>query len=148
MVVSVAVPLVNVPVPSELVPLKKVTIPLGTPKPEVTVAVKISPAPTATEPDPRLSVVTVGIAVAVTVTIELVDAASFESPTYSADKLCAPGPLMTVDNEALTFIPEAAMPTAAEPIIVVPSKKLTVPAGAAVVDVPATVAVRSVPEPA
>ena len=40
------------------------------------------------------------------------------------------------------------MPTAEEPIIVVPSKKFTVPVGAAADEVPTTVAVNTVLEPA
>jgi len=148
MVVNVAVPLANVPVPSEVVPLKKVTVPLGTPAVEVTVAVKTSPAPTEIEADARLSAVTVGIAITVTVTGKLVEAASFESPTYWADKLCAPGPLRTMDNVALTVVPDVATPTAAEPSMLVPSKKITVPIGAAADEVPTTVAVSTVLEPA
>jgi hypothetical protein len=84
--VSVAVPLFSVPVPSEVVPLKKVTDPVGTPEFEVTVADRVSLAPTATEDDVRLRVVTVGIAVGVTVIPRLVDGASLESPAYCADK--------------------------------------------------------------
>jgi hypothetical protein len=140
--------LVNVPVPSEVVPLKKVTVPPGTPEPEVTVAVKISPAPAATEADARLRVVTVGIAVAVTAIAALVEAPSLASPAYRADRLCVPAPLRVADNVALTVVPEVAVPTDEEPIMVVPSKKLTMPVGAAASEVPATVAVRSVLEPA
>jgi hypothetical protein len=131
-VISVAVPLANVPVPSDVVPLKKVTEPLGTPKPELTDAVRVTLAPTATEEEARLRVVVVGIAVAVTTVAELVEAVLLESPTYCADKLCAPGPLRMVDSEALTDVPDEAVPTAAEPIMVVPSKKFTVPVGTAV----------------
>jgi hypothetical protein len=57
--------------------------------------------------------------------------------------------LRTVDNVALTVVPEAAVPpTDEEPIMVVPSKKFTVPVGVADDEVPTTVAVRSVLEPA
>ena len=84
--VSVAVPLFSVPVPSEVVPLKKVTAPVGTPKFEVTVADRVSLAPTVAEEDARLRVVTVGIAVGVTVIARLVDGASLGSPAYCADK--------------------------------------------------------------
>ncbi len=81
-VVTVAVPLVNVPIPNDVDPLKKVTVPLGTPNPEVTVAVKTSLAPIAIEAEARLRVVVVGIAVTVTGTTALVDAPLLESPTY------------------------------------------------------------------
>ena len=84
--VSVAVPLFRVPVPSEVVPLKKDTAPVGTPKFEVTVADRVSLAPRAAEEDARLRVVTVGIAVGVTVIAGLVDGASLESPAYRADR--------------------------------------------------------------
>jgi len=140
--------LVKVAVPSDVVPVKKVTVPVGTPEPEVTVAVKISPAPTATEPDARLSVVAVGIADAVTVTVELVEAASFGSPAYCADRLWVPVPLRATDRAAVTVVPEETAPTDEEPIVVVPSKKVTVPVGAAACEVPATVAVRRMVEPA
>ena len=138
----------NVPVPSDVVPLKKATVPLGMPEPEVTVAVKISPAPTATEPDAKLSVVTVGIAVAATVVVALVEAASFASPTYCADRLCVPDPFTGKDSVAVTVVPEAAVPTDEELIMVAPSKKFTRPVGAPASEVPTTVAVRSVLEPA
>jgi hypothetical protein len=84
--VSVAIPLFSVPVPSEVVPLKNVTTPVGTPKFEVTVADRVSLAPTVAEEDARLRVVTVGIAVGVTVIARLVDGASLGSPAYCADK--------------------------------------------------------------
>ena len=84
--ISVAVPLFSVPVPSEVVPLMKVTDPVGTPKFEVTVADRVSLAPAATEEDVRLRVVTVGIAVGVMVIARLVDGASLGSPAYCADK--------------------------------------------------------------
>lgn len=87
MVVTVAVPLVRVPVPSDVVPLKKVTVPVGTPDPEVTVAVIASLAPIAIEEEARLSVVVVGIAVTVTESAALVEGPLLESPTYCADKL-------------------------------------------------------------
>ena len=147
-VVSIAVPLFKVPVPSDMFPLKKVTVPLGTPALEVTAAVKTSPTPTATEADARLRIVAVGTAVAVTIVAGLVEPALFESPAYCADKLCAPGPLRTVDKVALTVVPEVAVPTDAEPIMAVPSKKVTAPVGAAVENVPATVAVSTVFDPA
>jgi hypothetical protein len=84
--VSVAVPLLSVPVPSEAVPLKKVIVPVGTPKFEVTVADRVSLAPAITEEDARLRVVTVGIAVGVTVIAGLVDGALLGSPAYIADR--------------------------------------------------------------
>ena len=56
--------------------------------------------------------------------------------------------MRTVDNVALTAVPEAAVPTAAEPIIVVPSRKFTVPVGTAFDCVPVTVAVNTVLDPA
>ena len=146
--VKLAVPFPKVAVPSEEVPLKNVTVPLGTPAAEVTVTLRVSIALAAMEDEARLRVVTVGIAVTVTATDVLVEAPLFASPAYWADKLCIPGPLRTVDNVALTFVPDAAAPAAAEPIMVVPSKKFTVPVGAAVVDVPATVAIKAVLEPA
>ncbi len=49
---------------------------------------------------------------------------------------------------ALTELPEVDAPTAAEPITVVPSKKFTVPVGAAFDCVPVTVAVSTVLDPA
>jgi hypothetical protein len=147
-VVSAAVPLVNVAVPSDVVPLKKVTVPFGTPEPEDTVAVKISPAPTATEPDARLSIVTVGIAVAVTVVAGLFEAPSLTSPAYCADRLWVPDPFTAVESVAVTVVPETAVSTGEEPIMVVPSRKFTIPVGAPASEVPTTVAVKSVLKPA
>jgi hypothetical protein len=74
-VVRVAVPLVRFPVPNDVVPLKKVTVPLGTPDPEVTVAVRAALAPIAIDAEARLKVVVVGIAFTVTETAALVEAA-------------------------------------------------------------------------
>ena len=147
-VVTVAVPLVRVPVPSDVVPLKKVTVPLGTPDPEVTVAVRAALAPIAIDAEARLKVAVVGIAFTVTETAALVEAPLLESPTYCADRLCVPRPLRTVDKVAVTDAPEPAAPTAEEPIIVDPSKKFTVPVGTAFDCVPVTVAVSTVLDPA
>ena len=84
--ISIAVPLFSAPVPSEVVPLRKVTTPAGTPKFEVTVADSVSLAPTVAEEDARLRVVIVGIAVGVTVIAGLVDDALLGSPAYIADR--------------------------------------------------------------
>jgi hypothetical protein len=147
-IVRVAVPFDKVPEPSDVAPLKKVTVPPGTLVVEVTVAVKVSPAPSAMELDARLSDVAVGIAPAITVIVGLVEAASFTSPAYWAERLWVPDPFTAVDSIAVTVVPEVAVPTGEEPIMVVPSKKFTVPVGAPAKEVPATVAVRSTVEPA
>lgn len=55
---------------------------------------------------------------------------------------------MAVVSVAVTVVPEPVVPTAEEPIWVVPSKKTTLPVGAAASDVPLTVAVRTRLEPA
>jgi len=56
--------------------------------------------------------------------------------------------LRAVDSVALTVVPEATVPTGAEPIMVVPSKKITLPVGAVVDCVPVTVAVSAIVDPA
>ena len=142
-----AAPFVNVAVPSEAVPLKKVTVPPGAPPLDVTIAVSVSGAPIAIEAEARPRVVVVGIVVTVTEVAALVEAALLASPIYCADKLCAPGPLRTTDNVALIVAPDDAVPKTAEPIIVVPSKKFTVPVGNAFDCIPVSVAVNTVLDP-
>ena len=147
-VISTAVPLLKVAVPSEVVPFRKLTVPPGMPEPEVTVAVSVSLAPIAIEAEARFRFVVVGIAVTITAAAGLAEAALFASPTYCAERLCAPSPLRMDDKVALVEVPEAVVLRVAVPIIVVPSKKFTAPVGTAFDCDPVTVAVNTVLDPA
>jgi hypothetical protein len=100
------------------------------------------------EAEARLRFVVVGIAVTVTEVAGLAEAVLFASPTYCAERMCAPSPLRMADKVALLEFPEAVVPRLGLPIIVVPSKKFTVPVGTAFDCVPATIAVSTLLDPA
>jgi hypothetical protein len=76
--------LFNVPVPSEVVPSRKVTVPVGVPEVlDVTVAVNVTAAPLDTEAAELTNAAVVGVAAAgvmVSVTAREVLAANLESP--------------------------------------------------------------------
>ena len=120
-VARVALPELSVAVPSEVVPSRKVTVPVAVEG--VTVAVSVTVAPVATDVGEAVSAVVVAVSVEVTVMLTAgeVLVAKVVDPPYTAVIECVPA----VENEvARVALPELSVPV---PIEVVPSMKVTVP---------------------
>ena len=120
-VARVALPELSVAVPSEVVPSRKVTVPVAVEG--VTVAVSVTVAPVATDVGEAVSAVVVAVSVEVTVMLTAgeVLVAKVVDPPYTAVIECVPA----VENEvASVALPELSVPVPSE---VVPSMKVTVP---------------------
>jgi hypothetical protein len=131
-VVYVARPPLNVPVPTVAPLSMKVTVPVGVPPALATVAVNVTVSPTSAELALDPSVVVVAN---VTVCASVVDVlvANVALPPYTAVIACEPLPSVAVENVAL---PELMVPV---PSVARPSLNVTVPVG--VPPLPLTVAV-------
>jgi hypothetical protein len=128
-VVKVATALaLRVPVPSEVVPSRKVTVPVGVPEVvDVIVAVKVSWAPLeaeAAEVSNAAEVAAGAAAVMVCVAGAEVLAVKLESPLYLAVMECAPTVSVEIVKVATRLVFRVAVPR-----VVVPSRKETVPVG-------------------
>jgi hypothetical protein len=116
--------LFSVPVPSEVVPSRKVTVPVGVPEVlDVIVAVNVTPAPLGKEATELTNAVVLVTGVMVSVAAAEVLALKLESPPYAAVMECGP----TVSIE----IVKVAIPLFRAPVpsVVVPSRKVTEPVG-------------------
>ena len=128
-VVKVATaPLFSVPLPSVVVPSKKVTVPVGVPGTlDVIVAVKVTEAPLETEAAELTSTAIVALSAA-DVTVSVIAAevllAKVALPEYLTVMECAP--TVSVDVVKVATAPLFSVPL---PSVVVPSKKVTVPVG-------------------
>jgi hypothetical protein len=140
-VLKVAVPVVSrVPLPSELVPSRKLTEPVGTPLPVFgfTTAVNATCAPLTAVAGAAVSVVVVGVPAAmVNVTAAEFEAALPVSPPYCAVTLYTPAASVLLVNVAVPVLSSVPLPNA-----VVPLRKVTVPVGVVVPGFSATVAVK------
>ena len=133
-VLNVAVPVPpNNPVPSDVVPSRKETVPVGTPDPafDFTTAVNVAVTPAVTAAGLTVKVVVVGAGadpVAMfSVTAADVDTALLLSPPYCAVIEYPPGVNVLMVNTALPVPSNVPLPSG-----VVPLKKSTVPVGMAV----------------
>ena len=117
--VKVAVPLLSVPVPSEDVPSRKVTVPLASEG--VTVAVRVTVWPVKTGLGDADSDVVVSIPRTVRVTVLDVLVANVLFAAYTAVTLCVPGVRLEVVKVATPLL---SVPVPSE---VVPSWNVTVP---------------------
>ena len=129
--------------PSEVAPSKKVTVPVGVTVPlPRTFAVRVSVWPMEMVGAERMRVVAVRAFETTTACAELALAGTFVSPRYAAVMLWLP----TASDAAVKWawaVPAVVLePKVAEPMTVVPSRKLTVPVGVIAV-VSETVAVRT-----
>jgi hypothetical protein len=118
-------PLFNVPVPSEVVPSRKVTVPAGVPEVlDVIVAVNVTRAPLDAVAVELTNTAVVGASVMVSVIAAEVLAVKLESPPYAAVTECMPTVRIEIVKMAAPL--EFSFPV---PSVVVPSRKLTVPVG-------------------
>jgi len=128
-VVKVATaPPFSVPLPSGVVPSRKVTVPVGVPEVlDVIVAVNVTAAPLDAETAELTNKVVVAVgaaAVMVSVSAAEVLAAKVELPEYWAVIECMP--TASVDVVKVATAPPFSVPL---PSVVVPSRKVTVPVG-------------------
>jgi hypothetical protein len=125
-VVKVATPwLFNVPVPSEVVPSRKLTVPVGVPEVlDVIVAVNVAGAPLGAEAAELTNAVVAAARVMVSVTIPEVLGAKFALPLYLALIEWVPPVSVDIVKLATPLLFNVPVPSA-----VVPSRKLTVPVG-------------------
>jgi hypothetical protein len=125
-IVKVATPLVfSVPVPSVVVPSRKVTVPVGVPEVlDEIVAVNVTGAPLDTEAAELTNAAVVGVSVMVSVTAAEVLPAKFALPLYLAVIECAPTASVDVVKVATPLPFSVPVPS-----VVVPSRKVTVPVG-------------------
>lgn len=129
-VVKVATPLpLSVPVPRAIVPSRKVTVPVGVPEvPDLIVAVNVTGAPLDVEAAELTNAVVVALAAAgvmVSITAAEVLPAKFVLPLYLAVIECVPTVRVDVVKVATPLPFSVPMPSVA-----VPSRNVTVPAGA------------------
>jgi hypothetical protein len=121
--------LFSVPVPSVVVPSRKVTVPVGIPVVlDVTVAVNVTGEPLDTEAAELANAAAVAASVMDSVTAAEVLPAKFVLPLYVAVIECVP----TV-SAAVVKVPTPLPFRVPVPSAVVPSRKVTVPVGAPVV---------------
>ena len=127
--------LFNAPVPSVVVPSRKVTIPVGMPEVlDAIVAVNVTGAPLDTEAAELTNAAVVAASVMVSVTAAEVLLAKFALPLYLAVMGCAPAVSIDVVKVATSLLFSVPVPS-----VVAPSRKATVPVGVPLL--PATVAV-------
>jgi hypothetical protein len=140
LVETLPVPLASVAEPSEVVPLKNWTVPVGVPAPgatAATVAVSVTGWPNTGVVVEGINVVLVVDWATVTVTAVEVLGAKFESPTYVAViELAATGSVVEF-SVAVPFVESKTVPSE-----VVPLKNWTLPVGVGEPVGPVTVAVR------
>jgi hypothetical protein len=117
--------LFNAPVPSVVVPSRKVTVPVGMPEVlDVIVAVNVTEAPLDTEAAELTNAVVVTAGVMVSVTAAEVLPVKFALPLYLPVMECAPAASIDVVKVAIPVL--FSVPT---PSVVVPSRNATVPVG-------------------
>jgi hypothetical protein len=117
--------LFRVPVPSGVVPSRKVTVPVGVPEVlEVIVAVNVTGAPPDAEAAELSNAAVVAASVMVSVTAAEVLPAKFALPLYLAVTRCAPTESVDVVMVATTLLFRVPVPS-----VVDPSRKVTVPVG-------------------
>ena len=108
---KVATPLLSVPVPSELVPSKKVTVPVGVPVPgetAETVDVRRTDWPKTVAEDDAEREVVVSAALTVSVTRLEADGLTSVSPPMRANKTWVPTEKVEIGNETEALVPEMA----------------------------------------
>ena len=125
-VVKVATPLpFTVPVPSVVMPSRKVTVPVGVPEVlDLIVALNVTGEPLEAEAAELTSAAVVAAGVMVSVTAAAVLPAKFALALYLAVIECAPA--VSVDVVKLATPLPFSVPA---PSVVVPSRKVTIPVG-------------------
>jgi len=122
--VATALPF-NVPVPSVVVPSRKVTVPVGVPEVvDVIVAVNVTGVPLDAEAAELTNASVVAVFAMVSVSAAEVLAARVALPEYLAVIECVP--TVSVDVAKVATAPPFSVPL---PSVVVPSRKVTVPVG-------------------
>ena len=118
-----ACPRLKVPVPMTVAPSRNCTVPVGVPVP-VTAAVKVTLCPAVDGFAEELTDVLLALLPTVCVSTAEVLGRKVPSPRYAAVIECEPGANVEIDSVACC--PMSSVPV---PITVMPSRKVTVPAG-------------------